>query len=74
MAESRVITWQPFFNALKEAGLLPHPEKTTRIVIDAKVGDVCRIYYETYGDERIAKIGPDALIPADNDPVKGVVQ
>ncbi len=75
MTAFKLISWEPFFNALKESGLLPHPERTYRVVIDAKVGKPCRIYYEMFGDERLlAAIGPDAFIPADDKPNDSIVK
>lgn len=49
----RVITWKPLFAKLKEVSLLPEPERTSRIVIDAKVGEVATITYYTFADDRL---------------------
>ncbi len=70
---ANLITWEPFFDALKEAGLLPDPDRTRRVIIDAQVGEPCKIIYETYGDERLNDILPSALIPAD-DPADATVR
>lgn len=50
--EQRIVTWRPFFEALKEKGLLNDPDHTYRITIDAKVGELITITYYTYADGR----------------------
>lgn len=52
----RLITWKPFFEALKEKRLLPDPDHTSRITIDAKVGEPCTITVYTYADQRLVEV------------------
>ena len=60
MAATKAIMGREFLIMLKDAGMLP-PE-TSRVVIDAKVEDVVRIYIESYGREDLLKvITPESL-------------
>jgi hypothetical protein len=54
--EIKKIMWKPFFDAMKEAGLLNEPENCRRLVIDAEVGKVLRITYYHYGDTRLLDV------------------
>lgn len=54
--EIKKILWIPFFEAMKEAGLLTEPENCRRLVIDAEVGKALRITYYRYGDTRLLDV------------------
>lgn len=60
----KIILSQPFFDLLEEAGIIPSKDSDTRVrrvVIDAEIGAPVRIYFDTFGDERLLSIGPPAL-------------
>lgn len=60
---TKAIMGREFLTMLKDAGMLP-PE-TSRVVIDAKVDDVVRIYCQSYGRDDILKvIMPESLADA----------
>jgi hypothetical protein len=54
--EIKKILWQPFFDAMKEAGLLNEPENCRRLVIDAEVGKALRVTYYSFGDSRLLDV------------------
>lgn len=67
----KIVTWKPLFEALQKTGLLTDPERTYRVVLDATVGELCRLTIWTYGDDRIleavadlreAATGTDAIV------------
>lgn len=54
--EIKKIMWQPFFEAMQAAGLLPEPQNCRRLVIDAEVGKALKITYYRYGDQRVLEV------------------
>jgi hypothetical protein len=54
----RVITSANFHKALVAAGVVREDESLYRVVIDAKAGDIVRMYIERNGDERLLDVVP----------------
>lgn len=59
--ERKPILAKKFIEALTETGLLP--PWTTRVKIEAKIGEPVQIEYEVYGDERLLEIAPGIVEP-----------
>ncbi|HUW10715.1 MAG TPA: hypothetical protein VM537_13370 [Anaerolineae bacterium] len=61
---SEIVTGRQFLLALERAGVLQVEDKTTRVVIDAKVDEALMIYIENFGDERVLEVAthPDLKI------------
>jgi len=53
---SRPIHGQQFLDWLRASGIIP--ESTRRVVIDAKVGEVVRMYCEQYGSDALISVEP----------------
>jgi len=51
-----MITGEQFIHMLAEAGVLRDDDPIRRVVIDAEVGDSCRLYVEMLGDERMLEL------------------
>ena len=57
-----IIAHQGIFHELKKRGLIP--DHCRRVVIDIEVGNVVKVFYECYGDERLIEVlTPENLKP-----------
>ena len=67
---SRPILGDELCRALQAAGIIDQLDTITRVIIDAKAGELVHLYVCRYGDERlidvVAEAGPRILI-ADRD-------
>lgn len=52
----KLITSDKFGQALIDAGVISRDDSVSRIVIDAKIGDIVRLYLERNGDERLLSV------------------
>jgi hypothetical protein len=62
----RKILANAFLDALEEAGLLPDKHCTTRVVIDAKVGEPVTLTQYKLGDERLLGVARDGVKETDS--------
>lgn len=53
---SKPIIGRKFVDALVEAGILHEPGRIHRVVIDARAGEVVRLYVERIGDDRLLNV------------------
>lgn len=51
-----VILSDKFVESLREAGIIHEYERTSRVIIDAKVGEPIRLYVCRFGDERLIDV------------------
>jgi hypothetical protein len=55
---SKVIHGKQFADAILASGFVGVDDRVTRIVIDAPVGDIVKVYVERIGDERLLNVVP----------------